>query len=85
MLNSEIMKVTVCGVVEKDIEKQIEALAKQNQWTKSQTVRILLKEALRKHQPKKKKSKKEPKEPEGSSVRKKALKEGAGWITSPSG
>ncbi len=78
------MKVTVCGVVEKDIERQIEALAKQSQWTKSQTVRILLKEALRKHQPKKK-AKKEPKEPEGSPVRKKALKEGAGWISSPSG
>ncbi len=77
------MKVTVCGVVEKDIERQIEALARKNQWTKSQTVRILLKEALRKHQPKR--SKKKPKEPEGSPVRKKALKEGVTWTTSPSG
>ncbi len=82
MLNSEIMKVTVCGVVEKDIERQIEGLAKKNQWTKSQTVRILLKEALRKYQPKKK-AKKEPER--DSPVRKKALKEGAGWISSPSG
>ncbi len=81
-MNSEIMKVTVCGVVEKEVERQIEALAKQSQWTKSQTVRILLKEALRKHQPKKK-SKKEPER--DSPVRKKALKEGAGWISSPSG
>ncbi len=60
------MKVTVCGVVEKDMERQINALAEKNQWTKSQTVRILLKEALRKHQPKKKvkKPKKEPQEVE---------------------
>lgn len=58
------MKVTVCGVVEKDIVKQLNTLSKQKRWTKSQTVAYLLEEALRKYQPKKTKKPKKKKSEE---------------------